>query len=427
LVSIAFVALPFAGWHLPRLPTLQAITATATLCCWSLTAYLTFSQAAVVRSRPLLILASACLAVALLTVPYLLAYPGIIAPHGIFGIADSASWLWVFSQFAFVGFIVAYVRSQQEPVKPWRRGSGRLLAALATATAIALTFIATSSALPGLTSDGDFTSAYRSGISLLIALAYAGTLAYCAAVTRGRTVLNLWLMVTLLALAIDVSLSSVGGGRYTLGWYLARFDRVFASGTLLTVFLLDFTFTSRRLAMLATLDVVSGLANRRALDERLEMYLGYRRRRSDVLSVIMLDIDQFKAFNDRYGHAAGDECLRVVADIIRRALVRGTDLAARYGGEEFVVVLPATDRRGAIVVAERIRSDVEHLSLGAENVPAVTVSLGFVTVSPRTATSVEKVLYAADRAMYAAKAAGRNCIVEAQGSHSALDAGTATA
>ena len=384
------------------------------LCFWALTSYLMFSQAVVIRSRPLLLVGTAALVVALLCIPNLLAFPGVVTERGLFAGTETAAWIWWLSQVAFIFFILTYVRSLQIHQRPWRKGEGRRYASLGALLALALTIVAVSPGfLPQMMQGDALAAANRSGLSLVLVLGYLATLAYAAAITRGRSIMNLWLLVALLALTLDVISSSVGGMRYTLGWYVGRFDRLFASGSLLVVFLLDFTLTSRRFATLAGLDVVSGLSNRRALDEWLAVHLGIRRRRGDALSMLMLDIDHFKAFNDRYGHATGDACLRMVGDIIRHALVRPTDFAARYGGEEFVVVLPSTERQGAIVVAERIRQDVERIAPGTpKSAPGITVSVGVVTVPSNEICTSERALRAADRALYAAKAAGRNCIAE---------------
>jgi diguanylate cyclase (GGDEF)-like protein len=392
---------------------MQAVAATIALCFWSGTAYLTFSQAVVLRSRPILIFATACFFVALLDAPYLVAFPGVMFEHGI-GNADAAAWLSWLGLAIFATLVAAYVHSLRVALKPWRRGEGRRYARAAAVIAVALTVVAlTPGLLPVLTHGGAYTAVGR-GLLYGLAALYIGVLAYTALVTRGHTVLNLWLIVTLVAMTADAFMTASGGALYTVGWYVSRFERAFAPSMLLFVFLLDFTTISRRLATLASLDAVSGLANRRSLDERLDLFVRNHRRRGDCLSVLMLDIDHFKDFNDRYGHAAGDEALRAVADVVRRALGRGTDFAARYGGEEFVVVLPGTDRSGALVVAERIRGDIERIAVaGSKRASQVTVSIGAVTLAPHTVTSAERVLRGADAALYVAKAAGRNRVAEA--------------
>lgn len=165
-----------------------------------------------------------------------------------------------------------------------------------------------------------------------------------------------------------------------------------------------------QLEQLASKDSLTGLANRRAFDERLAAEWRRCQRGGQMLSIIMMDVDHFKAYNDTYGHPQGDACLRSVGSVLAGVAARTGDLAARYGGEEFVVVLPGTNAAGARVVAERIRTaisalDIPHVgSLVAEH---VTVSLGTASVDP-SKLAANALLIAADQALYSAKISGRN-------------------
>ncbi|MGL6241619.1 diguanylate cyclase [Pseudomonas sp.] len=165
------------------------------------------------------------------------------------------------------------------------------------------------------------------------------------------------------------------------------------------------------LAQLAATDALTGLANRRSLDQALR-HEWFRAQRSGMpLSLLMIDADHFKAFNDRHGHQAGDEALRAVANVISAQIRRPADLAARYGGEEFSVILAETDGAGARQIAEQIRKAVEQLPMveGAD-VP-MTVSIGISTWTTATDISLESLLFAADKALYQAKEGGRNRVV----------------
>jgi diguanylate cyclase (GGDEF)-like protein len=185
----------------------------------------------------------------------------------------------------------------------------------------------------------------------------------------------------------------------------------------LCVSLLWLTWLLRRefeLAQLAATDALTGLANRRTLDQSLR-HEWFRAQRSGMpLSVLMIDADHFKAFNDRHGHQAGDEALRSLANVITAHVRRPADLAARYGGEEFSVILAETDSAGARQIAENIRKAVEELPLveGAE-LP-MTVSIGISTWTTATDISLESLLFAADKALYQAKEGGRNRVVAAR-------------
>jgi diguanylate cyclase (GGDEF)-like protein len=162
------------------------------------------------------------------------------------------------------------------------------------------------------------------------------------------------------------------------------------------------------LATLAATDSLTGLANRRRLDQALRLEWSRAQRNRKPLSVLMVDVDHFKAFNQRHGHAGGDHVLREVAKTIERCIRRPADLAARYGGEEFQVVLPETELAGALLLAERIRSSVESMPPFHGDERSVTVSVGIGLHVPGTQQDLTGLLGAADEALYRAKAKGRN-------------------
>ncbi|MGI4811971.1 MAG: sensor domain-containing diguanylate cyclase [Janthinobacterium lividum] len=174
------------------------------------------------------------------------------------------------------------------------------------------------------------------------------------------------------------------------------------------------------LERLALTDGLTAVANRRAFDLALKEEWHRTMRAGSQMSLLLLDIDLFKAFNDCYGHQSGDACLRAVAAAIKNALHRAGDSVARYGGEEFAVILPATDGQGAREVAEQIRQAVQGLGLSHAENPAgdfcVTISIGVATAFSRaggTVTMPEGLLIAADGALYRAKQNGRNSVAAA--------------
>ena len=173
---------------------------------------------------------------------------------------------------------------------------------------------------------------------------------------------------------------------------------------------INFKLMRDKLLLLAATDGLTGLANRFHFDGMLAYEYARHMRSGKELALIMLDIDQFKAFNDTYGHIAGDECLREIARAMTRTVSRATDLVARYGGEEFVVLLPETCLRGAVILAERIRNCIGDLALPHRDSCAghVTASLGVVSGRFLTGSSIVDVLTEADVQLYAAKAGGRN-------------------
>ncbi len=162
------------------------------------------------------------------------------------------------------------------------------------------------------------------------------------------------------------------------------------------------------LAEIASSDGLTGLKNHRYFRESLEAQFSLARRRGMPLSVVMLDVDQFKRFNDSFGHPAGDEVLREVARLLREN-VRDHDVVARYGGEEFAVLLPATDVEASRILSERLRASIEqhHWPLRP-----ITISLGVSTMSPRVARAIA-LIEQADRSLYHSKAEGRNLVTHA--------------
>jgi len=173
----------------------------------------------------------------------------------------------------------------------------------------------------------------------------------------------------------------------------------------------DLAAHNLRLTELAHIDPLTGIANRRELDDYLDHF--QHGPRPESIAIVMFDIDHFKPYNDRYGHAAGDECLRRVALVLRASLRRSSDLVARYGGEEFVVVLPGFDARLAQQVAERMHQAVFDLGIPHDASPVSTVvTLSAGVAAAGVGTDVQSIVQMADAALYRAKSAGRNCIHE---------------
>jgi len=170
--------------------------------------------------------------------------------------------------------------------------------------------------------------------------------------------------------------------------------------------------TEKKAAELMSMtDSLTGLANRRYFDKALNMEFQRLKRSGAPLTLIMLDVDHFKKFNDSYGHLAGDDCLRRIGLTLKSHIRRAADILARYGGEEFVAILTDTDPDGAVILAEQIRKAVEALAIphAASGVaPVVTVSLGVVTAYPVRLSSADQVVALADEAMYVSKKGGRN-------------------
>jgi diguanylate cyclase (GGDEF)-like protein len=165
------------------------------------------------------------------------------------------------------------------------------------------------------------------------------------------------------------------------------------------------------LEKLVNLDGLTKIANRRCFDNRLEREWQRLSREQQPMSLLLLDIDYFKRYNDCYGHQLGDDCLNAIAQALEQTLYRPADLVARYGGEEFVTILPNTDLDGAFRVAEQIRGAIANLEIPHQNSDIsdiVTVSIGVTSILPSPQQKSSTLIKQADIALYSAKQQGRN-------------------
>lgn len=171
---------------------------------------------------------------------------------------------------------------------------------------------------------------------------------------------------------------------------------------------------AQALERLSSLDGLTGIANRRRFDQMLEREWQRAARDRRSLALVMCDIDYFKQYNDRYGHQAGDACLRQLATLLETGMRRGGDLAARYGGEEFAVLLPGTELDNAYALADSLREKLQHLGIphdASDIAEVLTASFGVAAVVPLPGGNPAHLVRAADEALYRAKHAGRNRVV----------------
>jgi diguanylate cyclase (GGDEF)-like protein len=167
------------------------------------------------------------------------------------------------------------------------------------------------------------------------------------------------------------------------------------------------------LQVLSLTDGLTGLNNRRSLDEKLDMEWQRSKRNGQALSLLMLDIDEFKKYNDHFGHLQGDTCIKSFASVLLHSIRRPADFLARYGGEEFVIILPDTEITGAHFLGESIINNIIHQAIPHAPEAAremVTLSIGCCSFSPSSKSSPELLLERADKALYRAKQKGRSCI-----------------
>ena len=171
--------------------------------------------------------------------------------------------------------------------------------------------------------------------------------------------------------------------------------------------------TNDRLQVMASVDMISGLANRRGLQNRLDFEWKKAEQTGGPVSLIMIDVDHFKLFNDTYGHLEGDKCLRQIGEALAAIAGQVSGFAARYGGEEFCLLLPKTNGIAAMEIGERVRAAVEglHIPHSMSTFQEVTISAGMAAVAPGQTSSMQDLIEAADAALYAAKHRGRNTVV----------------
>jgi diguanylate cyclase (GGDEF)-like protein len=406
LIVVCGALLPFARRSFPAVPGVPPVFITFSLCLAAISAFVISTQYRSSRSRALLVLASAYAFIALMAIPELSIA---LARSAGFNLAPGAPGiLALLAQAGFdfhvCWYIYASTRKDTVPVKGAefvsRVFSMRLLLVALIATTLAfgpwriapMVDIGASSALDG--------------VALAATIA---TLLY----RRSDSLLCSWLGVALVASFLGELFTAASGARFTLGWYVASTLHLVEYGVILGAFVKEVSIHSGELETLATIDPLTGLANRRHLDAYLDRLLSDGRRATDTLSLLMIDIDHFKRFNDRFGHAAGDIALQTVAKALKQTVGRSQDFAARYGGEEFVVLLTGIDRLGALDVAERLRAHIENMLIAHENgAQRVTISTGIVSIRSRDQLDPAALLREADRALYTAKALGRNQVHE---------------
>jgi diguanylate cyclase (GGDEF)-like protein len=447
LVSAVFFfgAVPFAKIPLPHVPAFIAVYQSVQVICDLITAVLLFAQFNVLRSRALLVLAGGYLFTAFVAVSHMLTYPDLFSPTGLLGAGpQSTAWLYFFWHGGFPLSVIAYalLKDKEPPtirtISPdglSRSGAGGAIAASVAAVfavGCGLTLLATAGQdlLPVLMKGGLFSSpliGIVQGFWMLSFLALA-----ILWWRRPHTVLDLWLMVVMCGWIFDIGLGAVvNTGPFDLGFYAGRIYALSAASFLLIVLLIENGKHYARLAQLSVKlrtanesleqlslhDGLTNLANRRFFDAYLAAQIAVARRHKRTVSLIMWDVDSFKAYNDHYGHQAGDECLKHVAAALRSCCRRPSDMTARYGGEEFAMVLPDTDLIGAAQIAEAARVAVARLKIPhAHSVagPYVSISGGEAALLRKIDITAQQLIAAADQTLYQAKHSGRNRMVSVQ-------------
>ena len=360
---------------------------------------------------------------------------------------DTTSWLWTFWHLGPPALTLSYVFALRCGAAQLATSaqSARRLMAVAIVFGIALAGMGAAAStwgvpwLPKIVEGDDYRALLTSGVGPGVQLFTIVALAILVARTHCATAVELSLALALALLAADNILTLSGGYRNSLGWYFGRAEAAASAAVLLGFYLTEidrrFVEVSTRaetlaahetqlreeishqqeanasLSLLARQDGLTRLANRRRFDEQLETEWLRTRREHRSLTLLMIDVDHFKTYNDRYGHQMGDECLREIAWLLREVARRPGDLPARYGGEEFIIMLPNTGLEGGAVAAEALLSMLAWRAIQHSGSPNgfVTVSIGVASYRPGDLdATAEAVVARADKALYAAKKQGRN-------------------
>jgi diguanylate cyclase (GGDEF)-like protein len=405
------------------LPVCATIWATAEL----LTAFLLFAQYVVAGRLAYGLLGGAYALSGLLTIPYLAEFPNVFTnpPYSI-GQLQASAWLYIALHCSYplvIGLTLLTDPSLTSREVSRDRIPGVLAAIVGGAVTLAVgatwAIVANDDRLPVVVApNGIFTHAYRSAVAPLAGLCNIFallTLVRAGINVRPLSRLHVWIGLALVTTAFDGILSTFAPGRYSLAWYMGKFETITTASAVLIMLLCEVATLYRRLFDVASLDPLTGLANRRRLDEDIHALLRSRSAADRRLAMLVVDLDEFKAFNDRHGHLAGDEALRRVATVLRDVACRRHDVVARSGGEEFVIVLPDVSLDDARSIAERVCRSIEAADLGnVGGIPLrVTASVGIAYAADGSLMRPEELYERADRSLYAAKADGRNRVVMA--------------
>lgn len=425
LLLCAAVATPLASTPLLPIPGYMSAFGIAMIVINIILASLLFAKGLIESKERTIRLGAAYFFVTVIFVPLIAAFPGGLMEASIIGSTGSAVWLWCYWHIGFGLLIIRYATSSDETAGAASSVRATIVTTLVVVALLTLSATLGLSYLPKVFSNG--RNFFDDSTMLIPALVFGVNVIglLCVMRMRDEKPEQLWVMVGMFAACIDVWLTLYGGARFSLGWYFAKMTSLFTSLTVLISQLYGITRlyhgiagANKILMTQANQDGLTALSNRRCFDQVLELEWNRARRDKRSLALLMIDVDYFKKYNDCYGHLAGDDCLRQIAQQMLRVINRPGDVAARYGGEEFVVVLPNTDAAGARLVAERLLHNLTTAAIPhAHNQPLglVTLSIGVSAMVPGTGASTSILALAADKALYQAKENGRNQVCIAQG------------
>jgi diguanylate cyclase (GGDEF)-like protein len=431
IVLVTVATMPYAETPLPVVAPFQPIFAAVVSLTEGLTAYLLMVQYLTTRRLYLVPLAGAYIYVALMVSIQLLVFPGVFAPNGLLGGNNqSAVWMWVLWHGGYPLLICVSILLRDgvhlaDKVRRVSARQGLLLFLCAPVLALMAAYLAIRvDGLPPLIHGNSFKTLSTSIPGWTVwCLNLLAVVLVLRPQKKSLEIVSLFLFVAVLASLADVSLTLLSSARYSAGWYVSRLLSIASSMSLLTALIFQLTRLYQELSqshasllLTSARDGLTGVFNRRSFDSTAQAEWLRAQRNRQVLSLVLLDVDHFKRYNDHFGHVQGDACLRAVAQALAQTVKRPADMVARYGGEEFVMLLPDTPGDSALRMAEKARLAVAALQLPAHvGGQHVSLSGGCATWHEGSAyQSLEELLNAADQALYQAKAQGRNQVCALQ-------------
>lgn len=425
LVTAAFFPIAQEQW--PRFAAFIPAYQTAVIFDYLVCAYLIFGHYRATGSNALLHLGCGCLYTGLVMIAQFLSFPGMFDSQGLLpGGAQTTIWLWFFWHFGPVTSMLLYAWSE------WRRpgyidptpGRTTLKAVVALILAVGASIATVTTfhdALPVLDVNGDFSRITSTGVAPFLQVMTLLALVLLWRVSGFRTVLQIWVGVSLVALLCDNAITMIGGTRLSVGWYMGRSNALISASVLLFVYLREINHVYQRTvdharelaaakAVLevefdqARLDHLTQLPGRALFLELAQAAIARGAAEGRRVAVLYIDLDGFKQVNDTRGHERGDAVLMQTATVLRKSL-RQTDIPGRLGGDEFVAFItapPAAIEATASHVARRIVASVGQIGDG------IGCSIG-VAIASAESMRLETTMRRADEAMYQAKRQGKNC------------------
>ena len=426
-IGVAALTIVFGASSSPTASAIPSSLISAAVVTMVVTAALLryFYQASSFPPHAILGIAFACTGG--LLVPYAYATIQAAASPETTPAAQLATWLWLTWHAFFVLLVGAYVfceayftkrKLSNEAERTFVRAFGAIAACISVG--LVLFLVLNAGALPELlTKSGSFTPLFRVLTEDLLLALCAAVCVFLTLKTGLNKAVHLWLGVVLVLFACEVFVNGhIAQHAFSSAWFVGLAEGLAWQSILLIVLLrraheqfAEFVANNRTLKHETIVDSLTGLLNRRGFDLRYQETLAEAHLSQSPVALLTLDLDNFKAYNDHFGHVAGDEALRVIGRAIAEVSTRPRDVACRIGGEEFAVILPGTTEDGAGVVAERIRSAVLRLRLKhAPNahIPLLSISIG-VAISDGTLGG-DLLRERSDGALYRAKQLGRNRI-----------------